>query len=231
MIRVMALHAPVWLQPTWGACLPYCSAHMPTSLAKATCEIRIYGWYVVWSPLESPNIKPKLRCDGSECPTGISVLLQCGQVLLFFPFGLWDLEGISLLLQCTVFSPLFWPGIFSCRGKKKVYNNYEVWTIHSFSHILWASLKRVPRFVSFSLLKLEGATFIEPGPKASKAGRRNRSSHKWCKTVGFHQMRTDHRSAGWVPYGGTCPPRIKSSTWRWSSHFTGFIPEFSDVML
>ena len=32
-------------------------------------------------------------------------------------------------------------------------------------------------------------------------------------------LRTDHRSVGWVPCGGTCPPGFKSSTWHECSHY------------
>jgi hypothetical protein len=43
--------------------------------------------------------------------------------------------------------------------------------------------------------------------------------------------RTYYRSAGWVPCGGTHPPRFESSTWHGCSHFPEFIPGFTSAIL
>jgi hypothetical protein len=44
-------------------------------------------------------------------------------------------------------------------------------------------------------------------------------------------MRTYHRSAGWVPRSGTCPPGFKFSTGHGCSYFSRFISGFNGAML
>jgi hypothetical protein len=44
-------------------------------------------------------------------------------------------------------------------------------------------------------------------------------------------MRTDHRSAGWVPYGETYLSGFKSPIWHGRSYFPGFISGFNGAIL
>lgn len=56
-----------------------------------------------------------------------------------------------------------------------------------------------------------------------------KTKHQWISTTSFRKMnlqllkfsyhRTDHRSAGWVLYGGTYPPGFKSSICHWAYIF------------
>jgi hypothetical protein len=41
---------------------------------------------------------------------------------------------------------------------------------------------------------------------------------------------TELGSDGWVPYGGTSPPKFKSYTWHGCLHLPGFIPGLFDVI-